>query len=141
MGLTKNGKPLTYKGTAFHRIIPDLMAQGGDITQGTGKGGESIYGKYFDEEYLDMPLTHNKRGIISAPNDGKVWGPDLVTSDDRDKINSQFFITLSKKKEGQPWLDGNHVVFGEILEGHDVLDKLENIGTATKLPEVISQAK
>ncbi|KAG5922955.1 Peptidyl-prolyl cis-trans isomerase-like 2 [Claviceps africana] len=96
-----------YKGVAFHRNIPNFMIQGGDPS-GTGKGGSSIWGKYFDDEF-DGPLTHDKRGILSMANKGK------------NTNSSQFFITYAPA----PHLDRKHTIFGLLVDGHHVLTKME----------------
>ncbi|KAH6604073.1 peptidyl-prolyl cis-trans isomerase-like 2 [Trichoderma cornu-damae] len=100
-----------YKGVAFHRNIPDFMVQGGDPT-GTGKGGASIWGKNFNDEF-DGPLTHNARGIVSMANKGK------------NTNSSQFFITY----KATPHLDRKHTIFGRIESGLDVLAKMEDVPT------------
>ncbi|KAL6894950.1 cyclophilin-like protein [Trichoderma evansii] len=100
-----------YKGVAFHRNIPNFMIQGGDPT-GTGKGGSSIWGKNFNDEF-DGPLTHNARGIVSMANKGK------------NTNSSQFFITY----KATPHLDRKHTIFGRIESGLDVLSKMEDVPT------------
>ncbi|KAG6028111.1 Peptidyl-prolyl cis-trans isomerase cyp8 [Claviceps sp. LM458 group G5] len=96
-----------YKGVAFHRNIPNFMIQGGDPS-GTGKGGSSIWGKYFNDEF-DGPLTHDKRGILSMANKGK------------NTNSSQFFITYGPA----PHLDRKHTIFGLLVDGQHVLTKME----------------
>ncbi|KAG9237709.1 peptidyl-prolyl cis-trans isomeras-like protein-like 2 [Amylocarpus encephaloides] len=98
-----------YNGVVFHRNIPNFMIQGGDPT-GTGKGGTSIWGKNFNDEF-DGPLTHDARGVMSMANKGK------------NTNSSQFFITYRQAKH----LDRKHTIFGRVVGGLDILQKLEHV--------------
>eukprot|EP00937_MAST-01D_sp_MAST-1D-sp2_P007013 g7013.t1 len=119
-GVGKAGKPLHFKGSAFHRIIPGFMLQGGDFTRGNGTGGESIYGEKFADEWEHGMVRHSQPGLLSMANAGT------------DTNGSQFFVTTA----ATPHLDGKHVVFGEVAgdAGMEVVRKAEGVGSASGTP-------
>ena len=132
---TRLAKKGYYDGTTFHRVISDFMIQGGD-PEGNGTGGESIWGHPFEDEFTDQ--LFNLRGTLSMANSGP------------NTNGSQFFIVQNKnmpkryiremepagypkeiihayKQGGTPWLDGRHTVFGQVIDGMDVVDKIAKV--------------
>ncbi|MEY3001491.1 MAG: hypothetical protein RL648_1705 [Verrucomicrobiota bacterium] len=101
-----------YNGIIFHRVIPEFMIQGGDPT-GTGRGGQSLWGRPFEDECTPQ-LRFDRKGLLAMAN----AGPNTN--------GSQFFITTA----ATPWLDGRHTIFGEVVEGYETVQSIE--GTATR---------
>merc|ERR1719218_546136 len=125
-GQGTQGKPLHFKGSSFHRVIPGFMCQGGDFTRGNGTGGESIYGaKFAHESFAGKAGKHTGAGCLSMAN----AGPNTN--------GSQFFVCTAQT----PHLDGKHVVFGNCVEGYETIKAIEKVGSqsgATSKPVVIA---
>jgi len=109
VGLAEKGY---YKGVIFHRVIDKFMIQGGDPT-GTGRGGESIWGKPFEDEIVKS-LVFDKPGYLAMAN----AGPNTN--------GSQFFITVVPTS----WLNGKHTIFGQVINGMDVVNAISKVQTS-----------
>ncbi|MBN6889038.1 peptidyl-prolyl cis-trans isomerase B (cyclophilin B) [Cytobacillus horneckiae] len=122
-----------YDGVIFHRVIEDFMIQSGD-PEGTGVGGESIYGDFFEDEFTNQAF--NIRGALSMANRGAdtngsqffiVQNTKLDAGIEEQLIENNYpeeIIEAYKENGGTPWLDGKHTVFGQVIEGMDVVDKI-----------------
>ena len=116
-GVGRSGSKLHYQGSTFHKAISGYLIQGGDFIAGDGSQNESVYGPRFEDENFSVP--HDDKGIVSMANKG------------RNTNGGQFFITFTKT----PWLNGKNVAFGKVVEGLDVLDKMEAAGTKSGTPQ------
>ncbi|KAJ3020740.1 hypothetical protein HKX48_000270 [Thoreauomyces humboldtii] len=117
-GLSKSAKkPLHYAMTPVHRIISDYIAQGGDITRGDGSGGDSVYGGTFNDEKEGMKTGLVCKGALAMANSGK------------NSNSSQWFVVLTDDPAKLKKMDGKYVVFGNLVEGLEILDALSNVGT------------
>eukprot|EP00392_Amoebophrya_sp_AT5.2_P004284 g4292.t1 len=157
-GMGKMGKPLHFKGSAFHRVITQFMCQGGDFTAGNGTGGESIYGAKFADENFNLKHTGPASGDLISEGSQEpslriaffadfppTLAADLNSMGILSMANagpntngSQFFLCTVQTQ----WLDGKHCVFGSVVEGMDVVKAIEGVGSQsgkTSRPVVIAE--
>ena len=118
-GFSKSNKqrPLHYKSIPFHRIIKNFIAQSGDVTRLDGSGGESIYGPKFNDEKAGLAAKFEGKGVLAMANSGK------------NSNSSQFFVTLTDDAGVLKKLEGRYVVFGRVVEGFEVLERLNEVGS------------
>lgn len=116
-GAGRSGANLHYKGCKFHKIIPGYLAQGGDFIKNDGSSNESVYGPRFEDE--NFSVHHSEKGIVSMANNG------------RNTNGGQFFISFTPA----PWLDGKFVAFGKVINGMEIVDKIEAAGTQNGSPK------
>jgi peptidylprolyl isomerase len=112
-GIGRAGKQLHFKGSCFHRVVPGFMCQGGDFTLGNGSGGESV--DPYTTANENFTLKHDVPGVLSCANKGPT------------NVGSQFFLC----SQPAPHLDGQHVVFGAVTDGMDVVQKIESVGSTS----------
>lgn len=132
---TTHAKNGYYDNLIFHRVIQDFMIQGGD-PEGTGRGGESIFGGSFEDEF--SPLLHNLRGALSMANSGPSTNGSQFFIVQASAVPPQMLEQMNSMPEsfpedaaaayaemgGTPWLDFKHTVFGQVFEGMDIVDKI-----------------
>jgi len=116
-GTSCEGRKLGYQGALIHRIVPNGWIQGGDIYNGNGDGGESVFGPFFEDE--NFAVSHSSRGVLGMANQG------------RHTNGSQFYVTLQPTS----WMDTKYVAFGKLVEGGDLLDRLEALETYNQRPK------
>jgi peptidyl-prolyl isomerase D len=122
-GIGKNGKPLHYKNTIFHRVVPMFMVQGGDIINQDGTGGESIYGDKFNDE--NFSVLHDREGLLGMANNG------------RNTNSSQFYITTVPCSH----LDGINVVFGLVKRGFNIIVEMADVSRDGDVPSEVCETK
>lgn len=148
----KHARDGYYDGVIFHRIIKDFMVQGGDPT-GTGMGGESVYGTSFEDEFV--PTLFNLHGALSMANAGPntngsqffIVSASQVPASMLGQLQAAGFpeeiISAYESKGGTPWLDQRHTVFGHLIAGEEVLNKMQNVATNSQdkpLEDVLIQS-
>jgi peptidyl-prolyl cis-trans isomerase B (cyclophilin B) len=144
----KHSKDGYYNGLIFHRVIKDFMIQGGD-PKGNGTGGESIYGHPFEDEFSNH--LFNIRGALSMANSGANTNgsqffivqntkvdPSMVDQIEKAGYPKEI-INAYKKNGGTPWLDNRHTVFGQVIEGMDVVDKIVSVKTGSNDKPLVPQ--